>query len=113
MVDALYSWLAGWMDNLDFLPVRFQLVREFVIMEKIIDSVRVHEAWSYIVREKVPVCEIVANSKGHMIITKKEKGFSLWGSSLYGHIKKEVNVVITLTSVYRICKFYALMESWR
>jgi hypothetical protein len=57
-------------------------------MEKIIDSVRVHEAWSYIGREKVTVCDIVANSKGHMIITKKEKGFSLWGSSLYGHIKK-------------------------
>jgi hypothetical protein len=30
MVDALYSWLAGWMDNLDFLLVRFELVREFV-----------------------------------------------------------------------------------
>jgi hypothetical protein len=46
-------------------------------MEKIIDSVCVHEAWSYIGRKNVPVCEIVANLKGHMIVTKKGKCFSL------------------------------------
>ncbi|CAO2143964.1 unnamed protein product [Urochloa humidicola] len=60
------------MDNMDFLPVRFHLGGEFVHYGHTIDFVGGDEAWSYIEREKVSVCEIVANLKRHMIITDKD-----------------------------------------
>lgn len=78
LVDALQFLFAGWMDNHDFLPVRFHLGGEFVRHGPNIDFVGGDEAWSYIEREKVSVCAIVSNLKRHMIITDKDSIFLHW-----------------------------------
>ncbi|CAL4955769.1 unnamed protein product [Urochloa decumbens] len=66
------------MDNLGFLLVRFHLGGEFVRLGNTIDFVGGDEAWSYIEREKVSICEIVGNLKRHMIITDKDLVFLHW-----------------------------------
>ncbi|CAO2179371.1 unnamed protein product [Urochloa humidicola] len=63
---------------MEFLPVRFHLGGEFVHYGQAIDFVGGDEAWSYIEREKVSMCELVANLKRHMIITDKDSIFLRW-----------------------------------
>ena len=66
------------MDNVNYLPVRFHLGGEFVRYGQAINFVGGDEAWSYIEREKVSVCEIIGNLKRHMIITDKDSVSLHW-----------------------------------
>ncbi|XP_022683953.1 uncharacterized protein LOC111257893 [Setaria italica] len=103
------------MDNMNYLPVRFQLGGEFVHHGETIDFMGGDEAWSYIERKKVSVCEIVANLKRHMIITDKDLAFLHWlfpGKELVNSLRplyddKECSYMLECTTGGAIANVYA------
>lgn len=99
-INLHHASIAGLMDNLNVLIVRFYLGGQFVHYEDSTNYIGGDEAISHIDRDKVSLPEIVGHLKDHMVITEKDNIYLHW---LFP--SKELNNGLRMLSDDKVCEY--------